>query len=224
VALAQPPTGLAPPVLPETAAQRRRADVALRIERAAMALFAARPMTEVKVEEIAAAAGVALRTLYRYFPTKEEIFTAYPRREAQRLGDRIKARPAGESPLEATRRAIEATIRDAPPQELAEWLAAVIKSPTQDRIARVALVATADALSDAFAERVGAVPEALWPAMAGAMVAAAIDVGTRQWLAQGGRLLAHHMAAIDVAGAGLDPGDNSESSPSGGDSRNRPRR
>jgi AcrR family transcriptional regulator len=140
---------------PTSVAEGRREEVSLRIEHAAMRLFAARPMSEVTVEEVAAEAGVALRTLYRYFPTKEEIFAAYPRREARRLGDRITARPASETPFEAVRRAIAETRAATAPAERDQWMTAVTNCHTNDRIARVALVARASTLSDALARRIG---------------------------------------------------------------------
>jgi AcrR family transcriptional regulator len=186
----------------------RREEVSLRIEHAAMRLFAARPMSEVTVEEVAVEAGVALRTLYRYFPTKEEIFAAYPRREAGHLGDRIRARPPGEAPFEAVRSAIVETRTETPFDELEQWMTAVINCHTNDRIARVALVAMATTLSDALAQRVGAEPDDLWPAMAGAMIAAALDVAMRQWLVKRGELIAHQLAALDIVGLGLDARPN----------------
>src|SRR4051794_3253720 len=168
-----------------------------------MRLFAARPMSEVTVEEVATEAGVALRTLYRYFPTKEDIFTAYPRRGAQALGDRIRARPAGETPLEATRHAIADIGEDRPRDEMERWIKAVVKCDKSDRIARVALVAMTTTLSEAMAQRVGSRSDDLWPAMAGAMIAAAMDVGTRRFFVNGGDLVGHQLAALDIAGGGF---------------------
>ncbi|HXY92530.1 MAG TPA: TetR family transcriptional regulator [Acidimicrobiia bacterium] len=175
-----------------------------------MRLFAARPMSEVTVEQVAAESGVALRTLYRYFATKEEIFAAYPRREAGRLGDRIAARPASEPPFEAVRRAIAETGAHTSREELDQWMRAVINCRTNDRIARVALVAMSTTLSDALAQRVGAEPDDLWPSMAGAMIAAALDVAMRQWLVERGDLLAHQMAALDIVAAGLEHAEDLE--------------
>jgi len=40
---------------------------------AAMARFAGRPFGDVSIDEIASAAGVARRTFFRYFPTKEDV-------------------------------------------------------------------------------------------------------------------------------------------------------
>ncbi|MFJ6751170.1 TetR/AcrR family transcriptional regulator [Streptomyces sp. NPDC091266] len=51
--------------------ERRKADTQMEIARTAAALFAERGAT-VTAEEIARTAGVALRTFYRYFRTKED--------------------------------------------------------------------------------------------------------------------------------------------------------
>lgn len=51
---------------------RRRAETQLEIAITAAALFAERGVEGTGAEEIARASGVALRTFYRYFRTKEE--------------------------------------------------------------------------------------------------------------------------------------------------------
>jgi hypothetical protein len=83
-------------------------------------------------------------------------------------------------------------------------MTAVINCHTNDRIARVALVAMSTTLSDAVAQRVRSQPDDLWPSMAGAMIAAALDVAMRQWLVKRGDLVAHQMAALDIVGQGLE--------------------
>ncbi|QDP80963.1 TetR family transcriptional regulator [Nocardia otitidiscaviarum] len=55
-----------------TLAERRKQETRLEIARTAARLFAERGTAEVTAEEIAAAAGVALRTFYRYARTKED--------------------------------------------------------------------------------------------------------------------------------------------------------
>ncbi|CAM2993332.1 TetR family transcriptional regulator [Prescottella defluvii] len=52
--------------------ERRKAETQLEISRRAAELFSARGASAVTAEEIAAAAGIGLRTFYRYFRTKEE--------------------------------------------------------------------------------------------------------------------------------------------------------
>jgi AcrR family transcriptional regulator len=48
-------------------------------------LFAARPYDDVRMEEVAAGAGVSRALLYRYFPGKRDLFAAVYRRAADRL-------------------------------------------------------------------------------------------------------------------------------------------
>ena len=54
------------------------------------------------------------------------------------------------------------------------------------------------------AERAAVPADSLWPAMAGALCAAAIDVGYRQWFARRGNIKKHVLAAVDVALQGLE--------------------
>jgi AcrR family transcriptional regulator len=51
--------------------ERRKAATRLEIAREAVALFTAQGVTATSAEEIAAAAGISVRTLWRYFPNKE---------------------------------------------------------------------------------------------------------------------------------------------------------
>src|SRR5438445_121903 len=70
----------------------------------AMQLFAVRGFDRVTVAEVAAAAGVSEKTVFNYFPTKEDLFfDEVPRREAA-LVEAISGREPGESILSALRR------------------------------------------------------------------------------------------------------------------------
>jgi AcrR family transcriptional regulator len=69
-----------------------------------MRLFATRGFDHVTVAEVAAAAGVSEKTIFNYFPTKEDLFfDEVPKREAALL-DAIRGRERGESILAALRR------------------------------------------------------------------------------------------------------------------------
>jgi AcrR family transcriptional regulator len=64
----------------ETGWDRRRRRIADHIEQAAIELFAKRGYRQVSIEDVAAAAGISSRTVARYFPTKEDLLLARPRR------------------------------------------------------------------------------------------------------------------------------------------------
>jgi AcrR family transcriptional regulator len=182
-------------------ALRRREEVALAIESAALELFTARPIGEVTVDEIAAAAGVAVRTLYRYFPAKEDVFRAYPHRVARQLADLMRGRPPSETPFDAMRNAF--CELEADQEERQRWMAAYANSDTHERIARSALEAMAAGFSQAMADRAGAARDDMWVEMAGWMAATAMEIGARHAIAKGGALLDHVLAAWDIAGKGI---------------------
>lgn len=70
----------------------------------AMQLFAARGFDHVTVAEVAAAAGVSEKTVFNYFPTKEDLFyDEVPQREAA-LVEAIRSRRPGESIVAALHR------------------------------------------------------------------------------------------------------------------------
>jgi AcrR family transcriptional regulator len=70
----------------------------------AMRLFATRGFERVTVAEVAAASGVSEKTVFNYFPTKEDLFfDEVPQREAA-LRDAIRNRRAGVTVLGALKR------------------------------------------------------------------------------------------------------------------------
>jgi AcrR family transcriptional regulator len=64
----------------ETGWDRRRRRIAEHIEQTAIQLFAKRGYRHVSIEDIAGVAGISSRTVARYFPTKEDLLLARPRR------------------------------------------------------------------------------------------------------------------------------------------------
>ncbi|MGL5850971.1 MAG: TetR family transcriptional regulator, partial [Phycicoccus sp.] len=91
---------------PEGRREHRKRQTRQAISRAAVALFAERGFDGVTMLEIAAAADVAPRTLFRYFPDKEELLFTDERVVGTRLREALARRPADESPAAATRAAL----------------------------------------------------------------------------------------------------------------------
>ncbi len=76
------------------------------LKEAADRLFAERGFAATTVRDIAAEAGVTERTFFRYFAVKEELIVEDVAAWIPVLAQRIRDRPAGESPLIAIERAV----------------------------------------------------------------------------------------------------------------------
>ncbi|WP_420879512.1 TetR family transcriptional regulator [Rhodococcus sp. (in: high G+C Gram-positive bacteria)] len=112
--------------------ERRKAETQLEISRRAAELFSTRGASAVTAEEIAAAAGIGLRTFYRYFRTKEEAvapllaggvtgWIAYLTEDPDAAGSSVRA--AIES---ATRRAL--TPADDVAEEMLHWTRGLLRT------------------------------------------------------------------------------------------------
>jgi AcrR family transcriptional regulator len=78
------------------------------IVRAALRLFERRGYDATTITDIAAAANIAPRTFFAYFPSKEAVVFHDVDAEFERLAERLRGRPAGETVFDALR----AWIRD----------------------------------------------------------------------------------------------------------------
>jgi AcrR family transcriptional regulator len=76
------------------------------LRRAATDLFTAHGVEATSAEQIAAAAGVTLRTFYRHFPSKHDLLFADYDTGLQWFRKALAGRPAGESVIESVRAAI----------------------------------------------------------------------------------------------------------------------
>lgn len=72
-----------------------------RILKAAAELAAQKDLDRVQMHEVAKAAGVAIATLYRYFPSKTHLFTAVMAEQIQDFGERLPERGADAFPEDA---------------------------------------------------------------------------------------------------------------------------
>jgi AcrR family transcriptional regulator len=83
-------------------------DTKARLERAALTLFVARGVAETTTKEIAMAASVAEGTIYRYFPSKEQLALDLFLRHHQGLAEALAE---AQRPAKALRAKIEAIVR-----------------------------------------------------------------------------------------------------------------
>src|SRR4051794_37752286 len=107
------------PADPDRCARRRE-----EILEAAIQLFAEHGYPETDMQVLADTLGVGKGTLYRYFPSKQDLFLAAVDRVMQKLVEAVDASIAGiEDPLEQVRRAVHAYLAHvAAHPELAELL------------------------------------------------------------------------------------------------------
>jgi AcrR family transcriptional regulator len=85
--------------------ERKKVDTRRRLMASALQLFAERGFEETTVEEIAAAADVAPRTFFRYFPNKVDVLFGDHEELVTLLRDTLASRSPGEPVVRAVRRA-----------------------------------------------------------------------------------------------------------------------
>jgi AcrR family transcriptional regulator len=147
----------------ETLTERRKAATRLDIARTAAALFVEDGLRATRAEDIARAAGVAPRTFYRYFATKEEAVAPLFAAGAQQWAEAVRDAPAALSVPEALRHAVaqSLTADDAANVESLEWVRSLLRmaaeSPALQAVWGTACHASEATLLAVLAERVGAI-------------------------------------------------------------------
>ena len=183
----------------ETLTERRKAATRLDIARTAAALFVEDGLRGTRAEDIARAAGVAPRTFYRYFATKEEAVAPLFAAGAQLWAEAVRDAPAGLPVPDALRHAVAQalTAEDAANVESLEWVRSLLRmaaeSPALRAVWGTACHASEATLLAVLEERVGGGPERaggvhgpdsqLALRMAAGVACTAIRVGVETWAA-----------------------------------------
>ncbi|MFB7710849.1 TetR family transcriptional regulator [Streptomyces sp. NPDC056105] len=178
----------------ETLTERRKAATRLDIARTAAALFAEDGLRATRAEDIARAAGVAPRTFYRYFATKEEAVAPLLAAGAQQWAEAVRDAPAALSVPEALRHAVarSLTADDAANVESLEWVRSLLRmaaeSPALQAVWGTACHASEATLLAVLEERMGGggdteAPPSLALRMAAGVACTAIRVGVETWAA-----------------------------------------
>ena len=115
----------------ESGWSRRRNLLQAKYEVIAWELFAQRGFKEVTVDEIAEAAGVSARTLFRYFPSKEDFLLGFTRRGSRDLADLIAQLEPSPEPLRSVWQLVRAHSLQSPPDVrlLTLWRRAAADAP-----------------------------------------------------------------------------------------------
>jgi AcrR family transcriptional regulator len=144
------------------------------IAAAAERLFTARGFEAVTVADVANEVQVAPKTVFNYFPTKEDLFYSRMESFGDELLDAVRDRPAGETVLDAFRRfaltprGALALSDDATDEatRIASRLRAVLDSPALLAREKEVLEGYSRSLAELIAEETGAGPDELEPRIA----------------------------------------------------------
>ena len=168
--MAEPATGLR---------ERKKRETREALTRAALELFVERGYDETTLAEIAAAAGVSTRTIFAYFPSKEDILFSTLQAMRDALAAALADRPAGTDALTALREFILSSAHEK--TELDHRLGQVIAAdPTLSSHKRARIAELQEVLAAAIADDLGVGPDDLRPLVAAASLTAAFEVLERQ--------------------------------------------
>jgi AcrR family transcriptional regulator len=135
---------------------RKKVRTRLAIEEAALTLFADQGYDGTTIEQIAEAAEFSPTTFFRYFASKSEVLLAPQQEQLPELQDAIRTRPAGESDLEAVRRAVQqAWVAHVDPDRTARMARALSSSHAALGIREVVGAGWSMAMAEALADRRG---------------------------------------------------------------------
>jgi AcrR family transcriptional regulator len=165
--------------------ERQRAQIRAEIRRAAFRLFIERGYDAVTTEEIAAAAGVSPRTLFRHVSAKEDLLLAPVRQGGAAILGLLERRPPGESPDAALANAIITRVRSFDQADCDEWREAWLAAP--GLLGKVSIHTPVDRerATQLIAERMGVdASDDLRPGLLVQLAFAAADFAFQQWVRQ----------------------------------------
>ena len=173
---------------PQSLRERKKDRTRRTLQAEAVRLFAAKGFEATTIEEIAAAAEVAPRTFFRYFPTKEDVVFWAEHQPA--LAGHLAARPADEPAEQALRRALVdglASFYDQDRERLLERSKLVNRTPALQARWRQQQADLAAAMAQLLAHRLGVRADGLEVRAIAAAIAAALFVAIEEWQAHDGQ-------------------------------------
>jgi AcrR family transcriptional regulator len=159
--------------------ERKKRETHDALARAALQLFAERGYDETTLAEIADAAGVSTRTIFAYFPCKEDILFSTLQTMREALERALAERPAGTDALSALREFVVSSAHEK--TELDQKLGQMIcADATLASHKRARLTQLQEVLAAAIADDLGTAPDDLRAQVAAASLTAAFEVLERQ--------------------------------------------
>lgn len=167
--------------------ERKKLQTRRRIEAAALELFRRHGFDGTTVEAIAAAADIAPRTFFYYFPTKEDVVLADYAGRLERIVDQIGQRPDTESPWVALRASflVVAADYDAERRDIIRRFQIMAATPSVYARSLQLQAGWEDAVALALAQRMGCQAEDLRPRLLASCALSAIRSSLQHWIATG---------------------------------------
>src|SRR5215470_16966550 len=173
---------------PASLRDRRKDRTRRMIQAEALRLFAGKGFAATTIEEIAAAADMAPRTFFRYFPAKEEV--VFWADYQPTLASFVTARPGDEPAIQALRHGIVdglADFYDQDRERLLERIKLAFRTPALHPRLRQQQADWATGMTALLAARLGAPPDDLEIRVIAAAIAAALFVAIEEWQARDGQ-------------------------------------
>ncbi|MFE5212468.1 TetR/AcrR family transcriptional regulator [Streptomyces sp. NPDC056600] len=161
--------------------ERRKAATRLDISRQAVRLFAAQGVAGTSADEIAAAAGLSTRTLWRYFPSKEECVRPLLLTGLEDIMERLRAWPPGVTLTEALGLDDPASGRDEDSAEVAQLVRLTAGEPGLRAVWLQIHSEAADAFAAILAEREGREASDLAVRVRAGTLNVALRIAVEEW-------------------------------------------
>ncbi|WP_455685381.1 TetR/AcrR family transcriptional regulator [Streptomyces zaomyceticus] len=179
------PQGGTPPT--RTLTERRKAATQLDIARAAAELFTEHGPDGTTAEDIALRAGVALRTFYRYFRSKQDAVAPLLAGGGDRWREQLAATEPGAALPEALERSIAASLTpgDAAAEEGLRWTRGLLRAAVEDPALRAVWYRvnqeSEERLREVVARLAGPAADPLEVRLAAAAATDAIRIALESW-------------------------------------------
>lgn len=163
---------------------RRPSTSRAQLEQVAFALFARRGFDDTAVDDIAAAAGIARRTFFRYYASKTDLVWGDFDAELDRFRAWFAAVPVGDPLLQAVRRAV-VDFNVLPDDQVAahrERMSLILGVPTLFASSTLRFVQWREVIAQFVATRTGAAATDLVPVTVGHTALGATLAAYEQWL------------------------------------------
>lgn len=199
--------------------ERKKRQTRRLLQCTAMALFAERGFGHVTIDEIAAACDVSRTTVFRYFPTKEDLVVGTEPERLEELRVAFEDRPRDEPVFESVRHAVVA-VAARYEHDRGQLLAAhELVTANTSLVSRALEIHTAwvDLFAGLIASRTGSGEPELRDRVLAVAVMAAMRVAIEEWLTPGhtGDLARLIGEVLDLLGEGFAPARGA----AGGDAR-----